>query len=109
MGRIMKTTRLLAAGALALGLFTGCDSCTPFYPIIQVSQSSQDINVGDTYAFGEVNVGASETLVFTISNIGKSELILTNTPPVTLSADSNFSVSSQPLTVIAEGGSVDFH
>ena len=110
MARItMKNYVALAiAGALALGVFVACPNNSLFYPVIQVLQSSHIIKNGDTFSFNNADVGEQKTVVFTISNIGKSELILTNTPPVMLSDDSTFSVSLQPLTAVPEGGSVNF-
>lgn len=85
---------------------------------IAVSGNSQDITNGDATPspadgtdFGRIAlVNATQTVVFTISNSGTSNLTLSGTPKVAVSGahSSDFTVTAQPSSPIAGSGSTTF-
>ena len=85
-------------------------------PEIDVQAQSLSIPDGDTTPsfsddtdFGNVAIGSSLAHIFTIHNAGPGVLDLTGTPRVSLSGDSDFSVTAQPsAATIAPGDSLTF-
>lgn len=85
---------------------------------IAVSGNSQDITNGDATPspadgtdFGRIAlVNATQTVVFTISNSGTSNLTLSGTPKVAVSGanSSDFTVTAQPSSPISGSGSTTF-
>jgi len=73
-------------------------------PEINIKQGTTTILTGDSQSFGNVAVGASTDLVFTIENLGTANLTLT-TP---LSVSGNFSIVSQPSSPVAASGTTSF-
>ncbi|MCB1131897.1 MAG: choice-of-anchor D domain-containing protein, partial [Verrucomicrobiae bacterium] len=79
----------------------------PAGPEIAVEQpAATDIANGGSQDFGNVTLGSDTSLTFTIRNTGGSALNLTGTPPdyVTVSGDSDFTVTAQPSASVAAGG-----
>ncbi len=85
-------------------------------PEIRITGKNLEIVTGDVTpsttdgtAFGAVTVGGYADHVFTIRNLGNSELRLTGSPAVVLSgATTQFRVTTQPATTIAAGASTTF-
>jgi hypothetical protein len=73
-------------------------------PEINIKQGATTILTGDSQSFGNVEVGASTDLVFTIENLGTANLTLT-TP---LSVSGNFSIVSQPSSPVAASSTTTF-
>jgi alpha-tubulin suppressor-like RCC1 family protein len=77
-------------------------------PEIQVLQGTNEIPSGTgSYNFGTVEYGQQRDVVFTIKNLGKADLELTGTAPVSVTGAA-FSVQSQPSSPIAPQESSDF-
>lgn len=84
-------------------------------PEIDVSFAGTSIVNGDTPSaaagtdFGNVFVGDTLSRVFTISNIGETNVVLGGSPVVVLSGDSEFAATAQPSeTTLDPGDSVTF-
>lgn len=81
-------------------------------PEIELNQAGVDIpNYVGNYNFGSLELGASQTVTFTIENVGDSPLDLTGSPLVQLSSGTpDFSVTQQPSSglIAPFGGSVTF-
>jgi hypothetical protein len=90
-------------------LFIGCVPDFPGYPEIRVQKDGGDIFAQDSIFLGAVAPGSSVDVVFKIRNIGfKSDLLLSGSPPVSVSGD-GFSITSQPGSAsVAAGASVTF-
>ena len=73
-------------------------------PEINIKQGATTILTGDSQSFGNVEVGASTDLVFTIENLGTANLTLT-TP---LSVSGNYSIVSQPSSPVTASGTTSF-
>jgi len=78
-------------------------------PEIELLQGATVILDGGLYAPADiVYVGGTATTTFTIKNNGDDVLHLTGSPPVTLSGDSEFTVSAQPSATVNPGASTTF-
>ncbi|MFC1504379.1 LamG-like jellyroll fold domain-containing protein, partial [Spirochaetota bacterium] len=80
-------------------------------PEILVTESGAPYtNGGSPYDFGQVDLTATNTVTFTISNIGNGDLDLTGTPLVAITgADaSSFSVTTPPPALVTATNSVTF-
>ena len=80
-------------------------------PEIQVREGTTNIADGGTYTYGNVNVGSSRQLTFTIENgaAATSNLYLTGAPKVSITGSADFVIASQPAsTSINPGGSTTF-
>jgi len=80
-------------------------------PIIRIEQNAIYIpeNTG-TYDFGLVMPPSSKSVTFAVKNLGDENLVLTASPPVSITGANagDFSVSVQPSTSITPGQSVTF-
>jgi uncharacterized delta-60 repeat protein len=83
-----------------------------FVPEIQVEQPESVIltDAASTVAYGDVQIGSSQTFVFYIRNIGLANLALTTPTQVAVSgADAaQWSLAAQPSTPVAPGSAVTF-
>jgi fibronectin type 3 domain-containing protein len=80
-------------------------------PDINVTQGSTDIPDGiGSFDFGTVTAGASQSVTFTIENLGDADLELNGSPRVAISGTdlAAFSVTTQPDSPVAENASVSF-
>lgn len=110
--------RVRAATSSVNSLYSNTDSASTgcAAPSIEVSGDGQPIGNGSTPSvanrtnFGDVIVGQSATHTFTINNAGTAALNLTGTPRVSISgaAAGDFSVTQQPASSVAAGGSTTF-
>jgi hypothetical protein len=83
---------------------------------MSIASDNKPVNNGSTAPtvenhtdFGSVDIHTQTvTKTYTIKNTGNYELRLTNTPRVTITGDSGFSVESQPEAIIAGGASTTF-
>jgi len=83
---------------------------TGISPEINVKQGDSDIPDGEKFDFGSYNVGTNTDVVFTIENIGTSDLILSGSPIIGIGgADADeFSVEQLPVSPVVPGGSTTF-
>jgi hypothetical protein len=79
-------------------------------PHIKIDQEATNIANGSTFNnFPNVNYGsAGAELVFTITNTGDAELLLTGTPKVSLSDSTHFQVTQQPSSPVAPSNTTTF-
>ena len=78
-------------------------------PQINIKQGNTNIVTGGSFDGGTAVLGYFKDIVFTIENLGNIDLELTNTPAITKSGDSEFSIVSQPsTTTIAPDSSTTF-
>lgn len=82
----------------------------PDAAVIAVSQGQNALSNGATVDFGNVLLNATQSLAFSISNTGGSNLDLTGSSPVLLGGtdSSLFTITQPSSTSIAPGSSVDF-
>ena len=91
--------------------YTFTVTATGMNPEIQVREGTTNIADGGTYTYGNVNVGSSRQLTFTIENdaAATSNLYLTGAPKVSITGSADFAIASQPAsTSINPGGSTTF-
>ncbi len=76
-------------------------------PLMVLTRASVLINNGGTDSISETKAGVGEQLTYAIGNLGDADLLLTT--PVTISGESNcsVSVSTQPASPVAPSGSTD--
>lgn len=79
-------------------------------PEINIKQGIIDIPDGGSHGFGNLELGASTDVTFTIENTGSENLTLGGTPVITIAgADAaQFSVQQQPTTPVAPTGNTTF-
>jgi len=78
-------------------------------PHIKIDQGATNIANGSTFNFPNVNYGsAGVELIFTITNTGDAELLLTGTPKVLLSDPTHFQVTQQPSSPVAPSNTTTF-
>lgn len=79
-------------------------------PEINLREDATNIPDGGKFSFGNVNIGWSRTVTFTIENLGGADLDLTGLPPVQISGPNHasFVVTSQPSTPISSLDSTTF-
>ncbi len=96
------------AGAFSM---TGdCETVVITAPEISILAGATPYTSGaSNYAFNSLHAGDSETATFTIENAGTGTLNLTGSPIVSISGDSEFSISAQPGSTIAAGNSTTFN
>jgi len=77
---------------------------------INVKQNTTNIPDGESYAFGNQRLSTNTDVVFTIENLGGSDLTLSGSPIIILGgADaSQFSVQAQPTSPITPGNYTTF-
>jgi len=77
---------------------------------VDIPKGDASPTVGKGTDFGTVLTGSNPVVnTFTITNTGTDDLVLSNSPAVSLTGDSAFTVSSQPSSsTITAGNSVDF-
>jgi len=91
------------------GSYTFTVTGTGMNPEINLMQNATSVLDGDTFPFGDVNVGASKDFIFTIQNTGADTLYLTGSPLKITGGGSGFSILSQPTkTNIVAGGTATF-
>ncbi|HEX3011926.1 MAG TPA: choice-of-anchor D domain-containing protein [Syntrophomonadaceae bacterium] len=74
-----------------------------------ISNADTTPNTADNTQFGNIEVGESIAKTFSINNTGKTDLILTGDPKVSISGSINdFTVITQPHDTIAAGDSTTF-
>lgn len=72
---------------------------------INIRQGATPYLTGNTFNFGNVSLGTTSDIVFTIENLGTENLTITNPSTVT---GSSYSVTAQPSTNVAGLGSTTF-
>jgi len=109
-GSVTIATNAGNTPSFTLNLSSACYPTDPPVSGVTVKQGTTTMTTGQSvYDFGIVNVaGSGELVTFTITNNSGSSLTL-QTPAVTLSGDSVFSVTNQPgTTTISNGISAQF-
>jgi hypothetical protein len=81
-------------------------------PEMELEQAGGSLVSGGSFDYGDVVMDPfvfySSEVEFTVRNLGSADLLLSNTPRVSVTGSSTYAVKTQPSAVIAPGGATSF-
>jgi hypothetical protein len=116
--------RLIFAAVSALALLGICSCANPLLdrvrgivgtkddaPVFNIKTASGKVSAGGSFDFGTISINTTKDVVFTVENLGNADLLLTDTPKVSISGTDAalFAVNGDyPSSPIAAGSSTTF-
>lgn len=118
MVRVRSVRRAAGVVAVFTILLVGCENPVgeavrsitqrTFVPEIQVRVQSEEIAIAGTCQFGSVFIGQEKDIVFEVTNLGKSPLVLSGSQTVTCVGNPDFALPSRPPATISPQGTENF-